>query len=153
MRLVVQEDGAGNTLNKQCDWMGEVRPATEVAADLQKRMLRIADLYIMDDGRSVDYARCGTSGAFREYRVVAMELQKVDLSMLSVAESMSFWLNLYNALVVHANIQLGPPKNMFERSRFFNGVNYVIGGHQYSLSVIEHGILRRTNSTRAIVGG
>ena len=105
-------------------------------------MTKLSDLYITKDGRGVDYEGCSKSSAFRAYRIVAMELQQVDLSSLSQNESLSFWLNLYNALIIHANIVVGPPTNMFERAKFFGSIGYWIGGNKYTLSIIEHGILR-----------
>ena len=129
-------------LNKQRLWTGKDRLATDIANDLQKKMAKLSDLYITPDGRGVDYAACAQSAAFRAYRVAAMELQQADLSGLSGDNATAFWLNLYNALIIHANISIGPPRNMIERSRFFGSLGYYIGGYKYTLSEIEHAILR-----------
>ena len=72
---------------------------------------------------------------------------------------MSFFVNLYNALILHANCVLGPPKDTPQaRSDFFKGITgakYMIGGgggeggggvvesgQLFSPDDIEHGILR-----------
>eukprot|EP01090_Pellita_catalonica_P006056 TRINITY_DN16254_c0_g1_i1.p1 TRINITY_DN16254_c0_g1~~TRINITY_DN16254_c0_g1_i1.p1 ORF type:complete len:242 (-),score=48.09 TRINITY_DN16254_c0_g1_i1:14-739(-) len=53
-----------------------------------------------------------------------------------------FFINIYNALVIHATVVLGQPKTALQRSRFFTRVSYEIGGNTFSLNDIEHGILR-----------
>jgi hypothetical protein len=46
---------------------------------------------------------------------------------------MAFAINLYNALVVHALVALGPPVSLFQKARFFsNDASYVIGGLVYT---------------------
>ena len=105
-------------------------------------MMKLSDLYITSDGRGVDYTSCAVSSAFRAYRIIAMELQAADISSLKGDEASAFWLNLYNAMIIHANIVVGPPKNMFERSRFFGTIGYLINGFKFTLSEIEHAILR-----------
>lgn len=55
---------------------------------------------------------------------------------------MAFFINIYNALVIHANVAFGPPVNLWQRYKFFNTVRYIIGGHAYSLQDIENGVLR-----------
>jgi hypothetical protein len=61
---------------------------------------------------------------------------------LSFNVKVSFFINLYNALVIHGFVVIGPPMNLYQRLFFYNHTLYGIGGHVYSLSDIEHGILR-----------
>mmetsp|Transcript_2512 Transcript_2512/g.8926 ORF Transcript_2512/g.8926 Transcript_2512/m.8926 type:complete len:872 (+) Transcript_2512:51-2666(+) len=138
----LKADENTNILNFQRAWTGTPRSASAVASELQKKMLKISDLYITKDGRGVDYEACSRSDAFRAYRNVAVELQAVDISDLDQAVAKAFWLNLYNALIIHANISVGPPTNFLQRSRFFGSLAYVIGGQRYTLSEMEHGMLR-----------
>ena len=51
----------------------------------------------------------------------------------------AFFVNVYNALVIHAMVVLGPPQNMWQRAKFFSTVSYRIGGHVFTLSDIENG--------------
>jgi hypothetical protein len=67
---------------------------------------------------------------------------QVDLTSLDEAELKSFFINVYNSLVIHALIIFGPATNAISRNSFFNNVYYNIGGFKFSLSDIEHGILR-----------
>ena len=89
------------------------------------------------------------SSEFAEYIVLANALRGVSLGELaSLPESsrFSFFVNLYNALIIHATCVIGAPENSPEaRSRFFNGstgARYRIGGVDFSPDDIEHGILR-----------
>lgn len=70
------------------------------------------------------------------------DLQRVDLSVLSVDESMAFFLNLYNAMVIHAVIKIGRPEGVIDRRAFFGDFYYMVGGFPYSLTLIKNGILR-----------
>ena len=63
---------------------------------------------------------------------------------------MAFFINIYNALIVHATIVKGVPDDTFKRLKFFDEAKYDIGGLQYSANDIEHGVLR---SNRPSPGG
>lgn len=69
------------------------------------------------------------------------DLQRVDIFALTTDEKMAFFLNLYNAMVIHAVIRLGPP-GLIDRRAFFSEFHYIIGGYPYSPSTIKNGILR-----------
>ena len=49
------------------------------------------------------------------YKKMTMELQRVDLEKISRDEKLAFFINIYNALVVHGNIEKGIPKNTWQR--------------------------------------
>lgn len=70
------------------------------------------------------------------------DLQRVNLMTLSHDEKLAFFLNLHNAMAMHAVIRIGHPGGMIDRRPFFAEFMYVIGGHPYSLSSIKNGILR-----------
>jgi Protein of unknown function, DUF547 len=58
------------------------------------------------------------------------------------AARIAFWVNLYNALVLHC-LCLRPLRgNLLWHLRLFDRVAYRVGGHEYPLSLIENGILR-----------
>ena len=58
---------------------------------------------------------------------------------LSYFYQLSFFINVYNALVIHANVEVGLPVGSWQRYKFFNKISYMIGGYLYSLNDIEHG--------------
>lgn len=56
--------------------------------------------------------------------------------------SLAFWINLYNAMVIHGALRLGVRHRMTEVRGFFRRTQYTIGDERFNLDVIEHGILR-----------
>jgi hypothetical protein len=59
------------------------------------------------------------------------------------AARIAFWVNLYNALILHC-LCLRPVRgSILRHRRMFAKVAYEIGGDGYSLNLIEHGLLRR----------
>ena len=55
----------------------------------------------------------------------------------------AFWLNVYNALLLHALDATGARGSVLTKLSLFSRSAYAIGGRRYSLNVIEHGLLRR----------
>mmetsp|Transcript_15408 Transcript_15408/g.30300 ORF Transcript_15408/g.30300 Transcript_15408/m.30300 type:complete len:283 (+) Transcript_15408:85-933(+) len=118
--------------------------ALTVSRNLQKQILSIYGDFLSEDGNGVDYEGMAKSDAFAAYVASTAELQHVELGDLDENERKAFCLNLYNALCVHGNIVVGPPDASVKGSlgKFFGEVSYSIGGQNYSLDDIEHGILR-----------
>ncbi|KAJ6839448.1 uncharacterized protein M6B38_314920 [Iris pallida] len=119
----------------------EPKTASFVGQRLTKLMSAILEAYASDDRSSLDYGRIASSEEFRRYVNLVQDLQRVDIFTLSVEETMSFFLNLYNAMVIHAVIRIGRP-GVIDRRAFFTDFQYIVGGYTYSLSTIENGILR-----------
>ncbi|XP_043928079.1 uncharacterized protein LOC122802493 isoform X2 [Protopterus annectens] len=92
--------------------------------------------------KTVDYKAMRNSEAFESYCELAVLLQQVDLKSLTKEEKLAFFINVYNALVIHGQIQMGTPKNVWQRYKFFNCVSYLIGGQVFTLQDIENGVLR-----------
>lgn len=78
---------------------------------------------------------------FRYLKLVE-DLQRVNMKSLSDEAKLSFFLNLYNAMAIHAVIRIGHPGGMIDRRSFFSDFLYVVGGYPFSLSIIRNGILR-----------
>ena len=72
------------------------------------------------------------------------QLRRTDPSSIgSDASRIAFWTNLYNALLLHC-LCLKPVRgSILMHLRMFRRIAYDVGGHDYSLDVIEHGLLRR----------
>ena len=58
------------------------------------------------------------------------------------SEARAFWLNLYNALTLHALHAAGIKETVLERAGFFSRFAYRVSGFDLSLNEIEHGVLR-----------
>jgi hypothetical protein len=121
------------------------RPAAaDLAADLRAR---IQDLYVAHvtlDG--VDYRALTASQAFAAYKDTVATLADFDAvnSLPSDEARVAFFVNLYNALTIHAFAELGPPADNSVARLLFNAqACYNVGGHTLSLSDIENGVLRR----------
>ncbi len=54
----------------------------------------------------------------------------------------AWWINLYNALIIQAVLELGIRRSVWEDRGFFRRAAYLVGGHRLSADDIEHGILR-----------
>lgn len=120
----------------------EPKPAAKVGQRLTKIMSAILESYASDDRRLLDYIGISNSEEFRRYINLVQELHRVNLFELSPDERLAFFLNLYNAMVIHAVIRVGRPQGVIERRSFSNDFQYIVGGYSYSLSTIENGILR-----------
>nr|CAD1836193.1 unnamed protein product [Ananas comosus var. bracteatus] len=119
----------------------EPKSAAEVGRRLTNLMIAILEAYASDDRLHLDYARIGASEEFRRYVNLVQDLQRIDLFALSPEERMAFFLNLHNAMVIHAVARVGRP-GVIDRRAFFTDFQYIIGGYPYSLSTIKNGILR-----------
>uniref|UniRef100_A0A8B9R3S4 Uncharacterized LOC103034156 n=1 Tax=Astyanax mexicanus TaxID=7994 RepID=A0A8B9R3S4_ASTMX len=131
------------TGTKLVDWLcREKGLATEPSEALRNLILKLYSDYLSADGKSVDYKSMSQSPCFEHYCELAVQLQRVELMSLSREEKLAFFINVYNALVIHGNLRLGFPKNVWQRYRFFNYVSYLIGGEVFTLQDIENGVLR-----------
>lgn len=92
---------------------------------------------------------CITFLFLSQYRYINLvqELHRVNLVALSQDEKLAFFLNLHNAMVIHAVIRVGHPEGVIDRRSFLNEFQYLVGGYPYSLHAIRNGILR--NNSRA----
>ncbi|KAK8526130.1 hypothetical protein V6N13_017192 [Hibiscus sabdariffa] len=125
----------------------EPKSPSFLADRLAKLMSAILEAYASDDRHHVDYYRIGKSEEFRRYLNLTRDLQRVDLQLLTPDEKLAFFLNLFNAMVIHAVVTIGHPDGILNRRAFFNDFQYVIGGYPYSLSVIQNGILRNNRKS------
>ncbi|XP_010486862.1 PREDICTED: uncharacterized protein LOC104764949 [Camelina sativa] len=121
----------------------EPQNAATVGQKLFKIVTAILESYSSNDRTSVDYIRISQSEEFRRYLNMAQDLHRLNLVELSTEEMLAFFLNLYNAMVIHALIRIGRPEGMIARRSFFTDFQYVVGGYSYSLNSIRNDILRR----------
>ncbi|KAK4746975.1 hypothetical protein SAY87_026012 [Trapa incisa] len=125
----------------------EPKPAALIGSRITKIMTAILESYASDDRQHLNYSAISKSEEFRRYVNLSHELHRVDLTALSQDERLAFFLNLYNAMVIHAVIRVGLPEGIIDRRSFYSDFQYVVGGRPYSLTTILNGILR--NNRRA----
>ncbi|XP_068602331.1 uncharacterized protein zgc:152951 [Brachionichthys hirsutus] len=116
--------------------------AADISLLLREMILKLFSEHLSADGKSVDYKSMSVNPDFERYCELAVQLQRVELLSLSRDEKLAFFINIYNALVIHGNLRLGFPTNMWQRYKFFNYVSYLIGGEVFTLQDIENGVLR-----------
>nr|XP_004228538.1 uncharacterized protein LOC101246461 isoform X2 [Solanum lycopersicum] len=109
---------------------------------LGKIMSALLESYASDDRHHIDYIGISNSEEFRRYTNLIQDLHRVNLLNLSADEKLAFFLNLYNAMAIHAVIRIGHPGGMIDRRAFFSEFQYMVGGYSYSLSGLKDGILR-----------
>ncbi|PWZ17104.1 hypothetical protein Zm00014a_008533 [Zea mays] len=69
------------------------------------------------------------SGALKKFRFLVEQLSKVDPSCMNCDEQIAFWVNLYNALIMHAYLAYGVPENdiklfaLMQKVRIFSAEN------------------------------
>ncbi|XP_018557173.1 uncharacterized protein zgc:152951 isoform X4 [Lates calcarifer] len=128
--------------NQSEDSARETDRAAELSLLLREMILKLFSEHLSADGKSVDYKGMSVNPAFERYCELSIQLQRVELLSLSREEKLAFFINIYNALVIHGYLRLGAPTNMWQRYRFFNYVSYLIGGEVFTLQDIENGVLR-----------
>lgn len=118
-------------------------PPGDLAAHLKQTMgLLKAECVDTATGR-VRYEAMRGSPAFGAYGRLAAALRDFTLGTLrSDPDKLAFWINIYNALVIHGVVALGIQQSVWEAGPFFRRVRYLVGGYGFSLDDMEHGILR-----------
>ncbi len=132
MRRLLLNDGPAS---------GAVEPGP-AAERLQTAMLAALGAHTGADGR-VRYARLAASEAFAAAEAAARALAGARLDALADRGArLAFWINVYNALVLHGIVRLGVRTSVRRVWNFFGRVRYRVGGHVLSLDDVEHGVLR-----------
>ena len=119
--------------------------AGAIARALREQIQALFVEFLSADGGRVDYARLRASAQFGEYVAQARALRGADVRALAPAERKAFFLNLYNALLIHAVAALhadAPPGGLLARLKLYATASYEVGGVALSLNDIEHGVLR-----------
>ncbi|KAK8480334.1 hypothetical protein V6N13_042314 [Hibiscus sabdariffa] len=125
----------------------EPKSASFLSDRLSKLMSAILEAYASENRLHVNYPGINKSEEFRRYLNVARDLQRVNMKLLTPDERLAFFLNLYNAMVIHAVITIGHPQGILDKRVFFNDFLYVVGGFPYSLNIIANGILRHNRTS------
>ncbi len=121
----------------------EGMPAADIARKLKISMNVLRGAFFDTEKGRVAYEQMKSSGAYEEYRDMSFTLQYMDLNELgSRQERISFWINLYNVIVIHGVVELGIRDSVKEVRNFYKRIKYQVGNMFFSPHEIEHGILR-----------
>ncbi|KAK6131908.1 hypothetical protein DH2020_034345 [Rehmannia glutinosa] len=77
----------------------------------------------------------------QNYRSLISKLAQVDPGKLRHEEKLAFWINIHNALVMHAFMVYGIPRGNLKRISLVLKAAYNIGGHTISVDTIQSSIL------------
>lgn len=80
--------------------------------------------------------------ALKRFRALVEQLAKVDPAHMSCNQKLAFWINLYNALIMHAYLAYGVPKSDIKLFSLMQKAAYTVGGHSFSAADIEFIILK-----------
>ncbi|XP_050262096.1 uncharacterized protein LOC126706604 isoform X1 [Quercus robur] len=77
----------------------------------------------------------------RRFRSLVSQLEEVDPRKMKHEEKLAFWINVHNALIMHAFLVYGIPQNNLKRMSVLLKAAYNIGGHTVSVEMIQSSIL------------
>ncbi|KAL3814167.1 hypothetical protein ACJIZ3_015435 [Penstemon smallii] len=78
----------------------------------------------------------------QNFRILVSRLAQIDPGKLKHEEKLAFWINVHNALVMHAFLVYGIPRGNLKRISLALKAAYNIGGHTISVETIQSCILR-----------
>ncbi|XP_023639191.1 uncharacterized protein LOC17874991 isoform X2 [Capsella rubella] len=77
----------------------------------------------------------------QDFKSLISRLEEVDPRKLKHEEKLAFWINVHNALVMHAFLAYGIPQNNVKRVLLLLKAAYNVGGHTVSAEAIQSSIL------------
>ncbi|TKY70508.1 Ternary complex factor MIP1, leucine-zipper [Spatholobus suberectus] len=83
-----------------------------------------------------------TEKLLQNFRSLICRLEEVDPGRLEHEEKLAFWINIHNALVMHAFLAYGIPQNNVKRVFLLLKAAYNVGGHTVSADTIQSTILK-----------
>jgi len=127
-----------NSLNLTRFHMGKcISSPVQLSVDIFEECMDFCRRY-KPNGKTIDYTSVSHFKKFNTFDLL-LELQKIILYKLKNEEKFCFFVNLYRVLDIHINVLLIDPANTKDMT---NRKGYCIGGRNYSLADILHGILR-----------
>ncbi|XP_077209918.1 uncharacterized protein LOC143845451 isoform X3 [Tasmannia lanceolata] len=101
-------------------------------------MVQVPRIYV--DGDRFNYA----ATMLQNFRSLIQRLENVDPRTMKYEEKLAFWINIHNALVMHAYLAYGVPQNHMKSESFRTfgqKAVYNVGGHFINAFVIQSSIL------------
>ncbi|KAI3748749.1 hypothetical protein L6452_12044 [Arctium lappa] len=97
---------------------------------------------------SLDHTRISQcSRQVGKLRVLMQKLCSVDLNLLTYKQKLAFWINIYNACIMHAFLQHGLPSTQEKLLVLMNKAVMNVGGIVVNALGIEHFILRHPSNS------
>ena len=88
--------------------MAECKQMTpnELGEEMRKMIKKLYGKFLNDTGTKVDYSGMKNSKEFQDYEKMATQLQRTDISQLPENGRIAFFINIYNALIIHGQVTL-----------------------------------------------
>ncbi|KAL5210790.1 hypothetical protein ABZP36_006413 [Zizania latifolia] len=75
------------------------------------------------------------------YKLILYRLETVDLRRMANEEKIAFWVNIHNALLMHAYLKYGVPQNSLKKTSLLAKAACKIAGRSINVSVIQSMVL------------
>ncbi|MDO8737209.1 MAG: DUF547 domain-containing protein [Thermoleophilia bacterium] len=132
-----------NSINGERNEPPAARPDGGFAGEIQDSIEMLFERFVATDGMAVDYKALHNSAEFRDYELEVRKLADFDPTELELREErLALWINLYNMTVLQKVGTLDAAASVKDVKGFFSRNACSLGGMDYSLDDIEHGILR-----------
>ncbi|KAJ6253287.1 electron carrier/ protein disulfide oxidoreductase [Anaeramoeba flamelloides] len=129
-------------LNGEHTYLGPTNDALEISISLVRYLTNLLNANYSIHQNIINLNVISRTIPFRKFVNKSNELQKINLKALPETEKKCFFLNVYNALMIHSVILYGFPKTNEQISRLEARYQYRINNYIFSLDDIFHGILR-----------
>ncbi|XP_015071630.1 uncharacterized protein LOC107015735 isoform X2 [Solanum pennellii] len=90
------------------------------------------------DSQSLD----GVEQMLKQFRYLVSKLEEVAPEEMRHEEKLAFWINVHNALVMHAFLVHGIPRSNLKRASLLLKSAYNVGGNTVSVDMIQNSILQ-----------
>ncbi|KAJ3433574.1 electron carrier/ protein disulfide oxidoreductase [Anaeramoeba flamelloides] len=145
---LIKSDRNIKVLNTEFWFTGKSRNACKVIEELMENMISILNSWYSITSSQIEFDMISKSLSFNRFHVATTELQRVKLKNLNQQELLSFFINAYNLLMLHAGIVNAIPQDRNELRKFLVTSKYNIGRMEFSLDDIFYGILRRNRDAK-----
>jgi hypothetical protein len=80
--------------------------------------------------------------ALGNFRLLVEQLQDIDPRIMTNDEKLAFWINVYNALLMHAYLAYGVPRSDLKFFNLMQKAAYCVGGQWVNAALIECCLLK-----------
>ncbi len=138
-----EDDKNQSNLNSRSIWFKSARDPNYVVSELLYKMINMRLKYPNKDLRETE--------DFKKFTAASAELQFVNINDMSKNKIISFYLNAYNLMVLHAHAVLGCVEGTdfsSQKVRVKHEYQYKIAAYNYTLAEIEERLLNRILRTQ-----
>ncbi len=119
----------------------KIKDNNQIYQRFNKTVKSIFERFVSDG--SINYRKIKVSPEYKIYKVISADLENFSPEILPYRERISFYINLYNMMVIDFILSKSIKSSVFEIENFFTDMKYRIGGKQISLYNIEFDILKK----------